>query len=218
MQQRTAMGLIGRIGLIGLRFVWSYKSHKSSTSYQVNRPRTASPAIDLARCTALVTVATMMSRSISLILAATLSLAGYTMAPGQDAQPAGTPPSADIGSLKAENAKLKKEVSDAAKTIADLQAKLAQSKRPARCRHRRRGRRQFRRGRRQFRRGRREVPACSHGPGRRRQRRVRRHALRPAEGPPARLHQRCHHAGRPGSRRRQDLHRRQGRQPLENRA
>jgi len=68
-----------------------------------------------------------MSRSFRLVLAATLSLAGYHCAYSQDAQTASAPAGADVSKLKAENAKLKKEVSDAAKTIADLQAKLTQT-------------------------------------------------------------------------------------------
>jgi nucleoid-associated protein YgaU len=89
----------------------------------------AYPAIDLARRGPPATLEPM-SRRISFILAACLSLAGYTLAPGQDAgTPAVTnaPESTDVATLQAENAALKKEVSDAAQTIAKLQAQLGQS-------------------------------------------------------------------------------------------
>jgi nucleoid-associated protein YgaU len=68
-----------------------------------------------------------MSRSLRLVLAATLSLAGYNLVYSQDAQPASASSGVSVANLKAENAKLKKEVSDAAKTIADLQTKLTQT-------------------------------------------------------------------------------------------
>jgi nucleoid-associated protein YgaU len=67
-----------------------------------------------------------MSRSLCLILAATISLAGCNLAYSQDAAPA-APAGDTVANIKAENAALKKEVSDAAKTIADLQSKLAQA-------------------------------------------------------------------------------------------
>jgi nucleoid-associated protein YgaU len=73
-----------------------------------------------------------MTRSLRLILAASISLAGLNLAHGQDT-PTTTPPDAsvsgttDVAKLKSENAALKKEVSDAAQTIAKLQAQLAQA-------------------------------------------------------------------------------------------
>jgi nucleoid-associated protein YgaU len=73
-----------------------------------------------------------MTRSLSLALAASISLAALPLAHGQDtaatpADTAPTPPSSDVATLQAENAALKKEVSDAQQTIAKLQAQLAQS-------------------------------------------------------------------------------------------
>jgi nucleoid-associated protein YgaU len=65
-----------------------------------------------------------MSRSISLALAAFLSVAGGNLLHSQDAAPA--PSTDDVTQLKAENAALKQQAADAAKTIAKLQAELAE--------------------------------------------------------------------------------------------
>jgi Tfp pilus assembly protein FimV len=71
-----------------------------------------------------------MSRSLRLILVASLSLAGLHPAFGQDtpATPAdSTTPTTDVAKLREENAELKKEVTDAQITIAKLQGQLAQA-------------------------------------------------------------------------------------------
>ena len=65
-----------------------------------------------------------MSRSLCLILAATLSGAGCNLAHSQDAAAATASTGDSVANIKAENGRLKKEVSDAAKTITELQAKL----------------------------------------------------------------------------------------------
>ncbi len=72
-----------------------------------------------------------MSRRICFILAASLSLAGFNLAPAQEAASSAAvsnaaPESTDVATLQAENVALKKEVADAAQTIAKLQAQLGQ--------------------------------------------------------------------------------------------